>query len=102
MLTFILLFIYSFFGIITSAEAFQLFSQLPFFAAWDPAVLKIYVECGLTDNADGSVRLKMSGVHEAILFAGRRTPYEVWELLDQLDERVELRWITPEKTGAPR
>jgi hypothetical protein len=35
----------------------------PFFAAWDPAVLDIYVECALHLDPDGRrVRLKMPGV----------------------------------------
>lgn len=72
---------------------------MPFFAAWDPDALKIYVEHGLAPDPQGGFRLKMSGVQEAIVFAEARVTWEVWELLERLDERVELRWIMPGKEG---
>jgi hypothetical protein len=69
---------------------------MPFFAAWDSEVLKIYVEHGLTPDPKGGFRLKMSGIQEAIVFADDgRVPYEAWELVESLDERIELRWIMP-------
>lgn len=73
---------------------------MPFFAAWDPEVLKNYVEHGLTPDPSGGFRLKMSGTQEAIVFADSYVAYEVWELLEQLDKRVELRYIMPGKPGA--
>ncbi|EMD37002.1 hypothetical protein CERSUDRAFT_155418 [Gelatoporia subvermispora B] len=76
-------------------EALRLFGATPFFAAWDPEVLKIYVECGLYDAPDGSVRLKMPGIQEAVVFSEMLAKYEVWELLPSLDERIELRWVIP-------
>jgi pimeloyl-ACP methyl ester carboxylesterase len=79
------------------AEALRLLSQNPFFAAWDPDVLKLYVECALTSDPDGSVRLKMTGLQEALVFVESRTPYEVFTELPKLDERIELRWLIPGK-----
>ncbi|KAI0928000.1 hypothetical protein AcW1_005386 [Taiwanofungus camphoratus] len=76
-------------------EALEKFRATPFFAAWDPAVLELYVECGLCDDPSGGVKLKMPGIHEALVFSETLTPYETWDLLDTLDERIELRWIVP-------
>ncbi|KDQ56901.1 hypothetical protein JAAARDRAFT_131855 [Jaapia argillacea MUCL 33604] len=76
-------------------EALRLFSAVPFFAAWDPEVLKIYVECALRPNPDGGVQLKMSGMQEAVVFADTTVAYEVFELVASIDDRVELRWVLP-------
>ncbi|KAH7925329.1 hypothetical protein BV22DRAFT_1129087 [Leucogyrophana mollusca] len=80
-------------------EALRLFKATPFFAAWHPDVLRAYVDYGLTEDAQGGVRLKMSGLHEALVFANSLTSAEVWELLETLDEKIELRWVLP---GSPR
>lgn len=79
----------------TREEALQLLEKAPFFAAWDPEVLKIYVQHGLAPDPKGGFRLKVSGVQEAVVFAESRVPCEVWELFDRLDEMIELRWIMP-------
>ncbi len=42
-------------------EALKSFRTSPFFGVWDPAVLDIYVECGLYDLGR-DVRLKMPGI----------------------------------------
>lgn len=85
-------------------EALQVLSKNPFFGAWDPAVLKIYIECGtyLTTDASGKpvVRLKMSGIQEAIVFSETHTEYEVFHRLPELDEQIALKWIMPGKSGA--
>ena len=39
----------------------------------------------------------MSGLQEGISFTNRRTPWEMWEMLERLDETIELRWVVPEK-----
>ncbi|OBZ76148.1 Peroxisomal membrane protein LPX1 [Grifola frondosa] len=73
-------------------DALDMFHAIPFFAAWHPAVLKIYVECGLRDvPGDSGVKLKMPGIQEAVVFAENWTVFETWELLSTLDPRVELR-----------
>lgn len=41
------------------------------------------------------MKLKMPGLHEAFCLANKQTAYEVWEMLDGLDERVALRWVVP-------
>jgi hypothetical protein len=81
----------------TREEALRLFKDVPFFAAWDPDVLKIYVEHGLASDPKGGFRLKMSAIQEAVVFADARVTCETWELLERLDERVELRWVMPGK-----
>jgi len=86
-------------------EALELFQKNPFFQAWDPAVLKVYIECGiyLTKDEYGNdiAKLKMSGMQEGVVFAHVITPFEVYERLVHLDERIALRWLMPGKTGAP-
>ncbi|KAI0325516.1 alpha/beta-hydrolase [Cubamyces sp. BRFM 1775] len=82
-------------------EARQQFAASPFFKVWDPAVLDIYVECGLYETHDGQVKLKMPGIQEAVCFAENHTPYETFELLAGLDERVELRWLVAGKLPPP-
>ncbi|KAF9450037.1 hypothetical protein P691DRAFT_811281 [Macrolepiota fuliginosa MF-IS2] len=85
-------------------EALAGFKKNPFFNAWDPEVLKLYVECGLYDTKDSSgqsiTRLKMPGVQEAIVFAATLTQFEVYQRMKDLDEGIELRWIVPGKPGA--
>jgi hypothetical protein len=85
-------------------EALQLLSKSPFFGAWDPAVLRIYIECATYPTTDASgkpvVRLKMPGIQEAIVFSETHTEYEVFHRLPELDERIALKWIMPGKPGA--
>lgn len=83
-----------------SEEALRSFRLIPFFAAWDPEVLRNYVEHGLTPDPRGGFTLKTPGIQEAIVFADYRVACEVWELLERLDERVELRFIMPGKPKA--
>lgn len=86
-------------------EAFDLLKKNPFFQAWDPAVLQIYIECGiyLTKDEYGKeiAKLKMPGILEGVVFADVHTAYEVYERLVNLDERIALRWLMPGKPGAP-
>jgi hypothetical protein len=77
------------------------FAASPFFSAWDPDVLDIYVSCGFTPSAPAGVRLKTPGIQEALVFAHGRTTFEVWEALEDLDKRIELRWIVPGKGDDP-
>lgn len=74
-------------------DARKRFLASPFFAAWHPAVLELYLECGLYDDPNGGVSLKTPGKWEAFIFAEGLLAYETWDLIDTLDERVELRWI---------
>ena len=50
-------------NILRSEEAKAKFLASPFFAAWHPDVLDTYVEFGLTEDADGGVKLKLPGIH---------------------------------------
>jgi hypothetical protein len=80
-------------------EALDSFTKNDFFRSWDPEVLKIYVECGTTPSRDSSgdpvICLKMPGIHEAVVFSETHTECEVYQRLQELDERIELRWIMP-------
>ena len=86
-------------------EALDSFLKSPFFQAWDPAVLKIYVECGiyLTKDEHGKevAKLKMPGILEAVNFSHLVTTFEVYERLANLDERIAIRWLMPSKPDAP-
>ena len=42
----------------------------------------------------------MPGILEAVNFSHLITPFEVYERLVNLDERIVLRWLTPGKPGA--
>lgn len=76
-------------------EALASFKQSPFFAAWDPAVLQIYVDHGLYDDPKGGVSLKMSGILEALVFAEALASYEAWQVAPMLPAHIELLWIMP-------
>ncbi|KAH9926152.1 Alpha/beta hydrolase family-domain-containing protein [Fomitopsis serialis] len=78
-------------------EAKEKFLSSPFFAAWHPDVLDIYVECGLTEDPNGGVTLKMPGIHEALTFTEVMTTYDTWDLIDTLDPRIPLQWVLPGK-----
>ncbi|KAF9244891.1 Alpha/Beta hydrolase protein [Melanogaster broomeanus] len=79
------------------ADALQLFKKSPFFSTWNPEVLQLCVDHGLTDDSNGGVKLKMSGVHEGLSFVSYHASWEMWELLDKVDETITLRWIVPKE-----
>ncbi|KAG2108437.1 Alpha/Beta hydrolase protein [Suillus discolor] len=78
-------------------EALRLFKTSLFFGAWHPDTLQLYVTYGLCEDPQGGVKLKMSALHETLVFADRIGAHEAWELLEKVDERIELRWIIPGK-----
>jgi hypothetical protein len=81
----------------TSEEALRLFKASPFFRSWHPDTLQLYVTYGLCEDSQAGVKLKMSSLHEALVFADRIGANEAWELLEKVDERIEIRWIVPGK-----
>ncbi|KAG1752171.1 Alpha/beta hydrolase family-domain-containing protein [Suillus lakei] len=78
-------------------EALRLFKASSFFGIWHPDTLQLYVTYALCEDSQGGVKLKMSSLHEALVFADRIGSNEAWELLEKVDERIELRWIVPGK-----
>jgi len=78
-------------------EALRLFKASPFFGAWHPDALQLYITYALCEDPQGGVKLKMSGLQEALVFADRIGAIEAWELLEKVDERIELRWVVPGK-----
>ena len=82
-------------------EALKELTKTQFFDRWDPEVLKIYVECGTTPSRDLSgnpiIRLKMPGIQQAMLMCETHSECEVYQSLPELDERVELLWILPDR-----
>ncbi|KAG0704156.1 hypothetical protein DFH29DRAFT_873941 [Suillus ampliporus] len=71
----------------------------PFFGAWHPDTLQLYVTYGLCEDSQGGVKLKMSALHEALVFSDHLGSNETWEVLEKVDERIELRWVVPGKPG---
>ncbi|KAJ7272024.1 Alpha/beta hydrolase family-domain-containing protein [Mycena haematopus] len=82
-------------------DAHKTLAANPFFAAWDPRVLDAYVAHGLVEAPDGSVRLAMPGIQEALAFEGTSSSAPVWDLLPTLEERIPLRWVVPGRPGEP-
>ncbi|EIM87275.1 alpha/beta-hydrolase [Stereum hirsutum FP-91666 SS1] len=82
-----------------SREEARRLLNAPFFARWDPAVLDSYVEHGMYSTPNGSVRLKTTGVQEAVVFAESLVTHEAWAVLDKLDEKIALKWIMPGEGG---
>ncbi|OAX33191.1 alpha/beta-hydrolase [Rhizopogon vinicolor AM-OR11-026] len=78
-------------------EALRLFKASPFFGAWHPDALQLYLTYGLCEDSQGRVKLKMSSLQESLVLVDRTGPIEAWELLERVDERIELRWILPGK-----
>jgi hypothetical protein len=78
----------------SEADMRDSFGNSPFFKAWDPAALQLYMECATVRDERG-VRLKMTGIQEGILFAECRSPYDAFEGIKMLDEKIELLWVFP-------
>lgn len=78
-------------------EALRLFKKSPALAAWHPDVVEKYVKHGLVraykDEKDARVKLKMPGLQEAVVFVDNQVAYEVFELLEGLDDKVDLFWV---------
>ncbi|KAG2125806.1 hypothetical protein DEU56DRAFT_743431 [Suillus clintonianus] len=78
-------------------EALRSFKASPFFGTWHPDILRLYVTYGMYEDPEGGVKLKTSGLHEALVYADLKGKHEAWELLEKIDERIELRWVVPGK-----
>ena len=77
-------------------EVWNQFSQSPFFDAWHPKVLQLYIEHGIVQCDDSTYRLKMDPLQEALLFSETTTGSEdAWRRLRTLDESIEILWIMP-------
>ncbi|EIN14493.1 hypothetical protein PUNSTDRAFT_41688 [Punctularia strigosozonata HHB-11173 SS5] len=77
------------------AEALEQFKRIPFFAAWEPAVLQRYIDFGLYEDRKGQFQLKMTPIQEAVAFVETRLSAKVWDLMPLLDEQVALHWVKP-------
>lgn len=80
----------------TSREAAfaDLKPKLPF-RTWPDEVLRLHVQHGLVETADGDVRLKCSGFQEAVVYIEHYGAHEAWIALPDVDERVAIHWIVP-------
>jgi len=79
----------------TREEAYSLMRKSPFFGAWDPDVLRIYVEYALVEDANGHVRLKCTNVQEAAVFADYTRCLEARFTLRHIDDRIPMKWLVP-------
>jgi len=79
----------------TREEAYSLLSKSPFFGAWDPDVLRIYVEYALVEDASGQVRLKCANLQEAAAFADENRSFEAWSAVPHIDARIPVKWLVP-------
>jgi hypothetical protein len=77
---------------------------------WDPTVIDVFVEHGLTDTAPAPasssqmqmgvpVRLKTHPFDEAVVYCEWTVPYEAWAELETLDPRIALHWIMSRETN---
>ncbi|TFK19251.1 hypothetical protein FA15DRAFT_674601 [Coprinopsis marcescibilis] len=96
-------------------DALTSYLRNPFFAAWHPAVLAVYIESGLystttTTPASSAptpaVKLKMPGMYESILFSERYVSHEAYQGLPFIEARIPIRWVMPgrddgDEFGAP-
>ncbi|KLO07980.1 hypothetical protein SCHPADRAFT_908983 [Schizopora paradoxa] len=81
-------------------EALKLLRKSPVFAAWHPSAILKYAKYGLvTRERETRVKLKMSGLQEAITFVDIQASYEAFELLEGLDENVDLLWVMASKNS---
>ncbi|KAF8323435.1 hypothetical protein DL93DRAFT_2093078 [Clavulina sp. PMI_390] len=80
-------------------EAMEFFVKNPFFAAWDPEPLDLYVKYALYDTDDGAVQLKMPRFQEALSAVNTTGPMEVWDSLERLSDQVRLRWVVADRSG---
>jgi hypothetical protein len=83
--------------IFSREDALRFFKANPFFNAWDPTVLNLYVEHGIRPSPDGNgVQLKMNGIQEATVFADYWTSNDAYGLLPALDPRIPIQWVLPD------
>lgn len=85
-------------------EVLTSYLRNPFFRAWHPDVLKVYIEAGIYDTSDDQgnavVKLKMPGIYESVVFAERTVGHEAWQGLPNIPERIHIRWIVPDRSDA--
>ncbi|RXW19272.1 hypothetical protein EST38_g6587 [Candolleomyces aberdarensis] len=88
----------------TREEVLSSYLKNPFFRAWHPSVLKIYIEAGIYDTTDEAgnpiVKLKMPGIYESVVFSERTVGLEAWQNLPYIPERIPIRWIVPDRSDA--
>ncbi|VDC01693.1 unnamed protein product [Peniophora sp. CBMAI 1063] len=75
-------------------DALKAFKASPL-GAWPKEVLNLYIQYGLAERSDGSVRLKCTGLQEAVVFVEARGAHQAWTVLPKIDERVAIHWILP-------
>ncbi|KAI0299442.1 Alpha/beta hydrolase family-domain-containing protein [Multifurca ochricompacta] len=79
----------------TREEALSLLSKSPFFGAWDPDVLRRYIDYALNEDSSGQIRLKCTTIQEASVFADGTRRKEAWSALSQIDNKIAVKWLVP-------
>ncbi|KAF9645255.1 hypothetical protein BDM02DRAFT_3189890 [Thelephora ganbajun] len=86
----------------SKTHALEMLKKIPWFAAWDPLALEIYVDCQMYDDkSTGETKLKTTGIWEGATFMEVHVPFEVWDRIGELDQRVRLHYIQPEYCTLP-
>ncbi|PCH38982.1 hypothetical protein WOLCODRAFT_21287 [Wolfiporia cocos MD-104 SS10] len=88
----------------TRQSAVDSIHRSAYFKPWDPEILRLYCQHAIVKTADGRFRLKTIPYLEALMLFERRSVYETWELLNEIDSRIWLHWIwggRSERTGGP-
>ena len=102
------------------AHALEILKKISWFAVWDPLALEIYVDYQMYDDkSTEETKLKTAGIwvcilphanrlrrredaftkpfpQEAATFMEVRVPFEVWDRIGELDQRIRLHYIQPE------
>ncbi|KAH6910751.1 Alpha/beta hydrolase family-domain-containing protein [Coprinopsis sp. MPI-PUGE-AT-0042] len=85
-------------------EALEGYLKSPFFRAWHPSTLRVYVDAGMYETVDDEgkpvIKLKMPGIYESIVFAERQLGHEVYNGLAQIEERIPIHWVMPGRDDA--
>lgn len=85
-------------------EALEGYLKSPFFMAWHPSVLRVYVDAGMYETVDDEgklvIKLKMPGIYESIVFAERQLGHEVYDRLPHIEERIPIHWVMPGRDDA--
>ncbi|PCH35875.1 alpha/beta-hydrolase [Wolfiporia cocos MD-104 SS10] len=89
----------------TRESAVDSIHRSAYFKPWDPEIIRLYCQYAIVKTADGRFRLKTVPYLEALMLFERRSVYETWELLNEIDSRIWLHWIwggKSERTGGPK
>ena len=77
-------------------SAYEYFHKKPFFASWQEAALRAYVEHGTRPTADGQVTLAYPPEWEAHIFGS--VPTDIWQFVSRLNSRLPVLFARGERS----